>query len=336
MATAALSRTNGFPSAHAEELQNLLLRLWEKTNAERDMKGVLAAVVDILMPVVPFTATCLISFASERPQLYSSHAGASNTVQIAPASAASELASDKSELSSGPKNVPLDWNSLERRLASGKPFTCPDLLAKQSWQEHESYLARHGARAYTLQPLVLGGGMIGAAILWRSEPVPFTSEQLGILRAAASALAVAFSNALENQKAAARIDELEGELRTLRSHISDSAAGTGPKPKSPAPCIQDEMLYLRDRMLDPEPARFETVDQTNINAQLEHEERKLIETILAATHGRVSGKNGAALRLGLPASTLEFRIHRLAIDKFQFRRRPQKRVQPAGQRAGAG
>ena len=36
--------------------------------------------------------------------------------------------------------------------------------------------------------------------------------------------------------------------------------------------------------------------------------------------GRVSGPSGAARRLGLPHSTLEFRIKKLGIDKFQFRR----------------
>jgi hypothetical protein len=34
----------------------------------------------------------------------------------------------------------------------------------------------------------------------------------------------------------------------------------------------------------------------------------------------VAGEKGAARRLGLPASTLEFRIRKLQIDKLQFRR----------------
>jgi formate hydrogenlyase transcriptional activator len=49
-------------------------------------------------------------------------------------------------------------------------------------------------------------------------------------------------------------------------------------------------------------------------------ERALIETTLSACRGRVSGAQGAARRLGLPASTLEFRIKRLGIDKFRHRR----------------
>jgi len=45
-----------------------------------------------------------------------------------------------------------------------------------------------------------------------------------------------------------------------------------------------------------------------------------IETVLKATRGRISGPNGAAARLGIPASTLESRIKALGINKHQFRR----------------
>jgi formate hydrogenlyase transcriptional activator len=57
-----------------------------------------------------------------------------------------------------------------------------------------------------------------------------------------------------------------------------------------------------------------------LEAALEENERLLIEQALAATQGRVSGTSGAAVRLGVPASTLESKIRKLAIDKFQFRR----------------
>ena len=44
-----------------------------------------------------------------------------------------------------------------------------------------------------------------------------------------------------------------------------------------------------------------------------------IEAVLRETRGRVSGPDGAAARLGVPASTLESRIRTLKIDKNQFR-----------------
>jgi formate hydrogenlyase transcriptional activator len=44
-----------------------------------------------------------------------------------------------------------------------------------------------------------------------------------------------------------------------------------------------------------------------------------IESVLRATRGRISGPDGAAVRLGVPASTLESRIRALKINKHQFR-----------------
>ena len=44
-----------------------------------------------------------------------------------------------------------------------------------------------------------------------------------------------------------------------------------------------------------------------------------IESVLRETRGRISGANGAAIRLGIPASTLESRIRMLKINKHQFR-----------------
>ncbi|HEV7785757.1 MAG TPA: sigma 54-interacting transcriptional regulator, partial [Thermoanaerobaculia bacterium] len=53
-------------------------------------------------------------------------------------------------------------------------------------------------------------------------------------------------------------------------------------------------------------------------AGLREQERQRIEEALAQTGGRVSGANGAAARLGVPATTLESRIKRLGIDKRRF------------------
>jgi formate hydrogenlyase transcriptional activator len=50
-------------------------------------------------------------------------------------------------------------------------------------------------------------------------------------------------------------------------------------------------------------------------------ERREIEEALRVARGRVSGTNGAAKALGVPASTLESRIRRLGVDKYLYRRR---------------
>jgi formate hydrogenlyase transcriptional activator len=54
--------------------------------------------------------------------------------------------------------------------------------------------------------------------------------------------------------------------------------------------------------------------------QVTASERAAIEGALATSRGRVSGPRGAARHLDMPASTLEFRIRKLGIDKFRFRR----------------
>jgi formate hydrogenlyase transcriptional activator len=50
-------------------------------------------------------------------------------------------------------------------------------------------------------------------------------------------------------------------------------------------------------------------------------ERELIEAALAQTRGKVSGLSGAAAKLGIPASTLEWKIRSLKINKYRFKER---------------
>jgi transcriptional regulator with GAF, ATPase, and Fis domain len=324
MATAARSRNEA--SLGWDELQALVLRIWEVVNRERGIDGLLAAIAGVLQHRILFAAASLISIGPEGTRVLGTYA------QRNPQSlsgAGTSIAYLQAELDIGV--VAFDFSYLTRMMAPGKPFTCADLQLKQTWQDYELALARMGTRAYALQPLILGREIIGSAIFSRTKPEPFTSEQLRIMRAVSPAIASALGNALENKKDAEKIETLEAENRNLREQISwfnDRAPehGTGT-----AACIEDELLYLRDRMLDAEPSAQNLDGNTvrssgsSIDAQLQHQERRLIETTLTATHGRVSGPKGAALLLGLPSSTLEFRIQRLAIDKFQFRQKPPKR-----------
>jgi DNA-binding NtrC family response regulator len=54
-------------------------------------------------------------------------------------------------------------------------------------------------------------------------------------------------------------------------------------------------------------------------AETRHHQKAEIEAVLRETRGRISGPDGAAVRLGVPASTLESRIRALKINKHQFR-----------------
>jgi formate hydrogenlyase transcriptional activator len=55
-------------------------------------------------------------------------------------------------------------------------------------------------------------------------------------------------------------------------------------------------------------------------------ERKAIATALAECHGRVSGPQGAAAKLGIPHQTLASKIESLGIDKRQFKVHPSKQA----------
>ncbi len=76
-------------------------------------------------------------------------------------------------------------------------------------------------------------------------------------------------------------------------------------------------LWLSDATAAAQPAI-----ETNRPAHAARTEREIIEQALVATRGRVSGPYGAAVKLGIPASTLATRINALKIDKkpFKFRR----------------
>ena len=52
------------------------------------------------------------------------------------------------------------------------------------------------------------------------------------------------------------------------------------------------------------------------------QQKAQIEAVLKETRGRIAGPDGAAARLGIPASTLESRIKTLKINKHLFRGNP--------------
>jgi PAS domain S-box-containing protein len=59
--------------------------------------------------------------------------------------------------------------------------------------------------------------------------------------------------------------------------------------------------------------------QPELPRRLLAQEKNMIETALKETHGRVSGHGGAAVKLGIPRSTLESKIRSLKINKNRFK-----------------
>jgi formate hydrogenlyase transcriptional activator len=55
-----------------------------------------------------------------------------------------------------------------------------------------------------------------------------------------------------------------------------------------------------------------------LRERLHDSERQEIEQALLAAHGKVAGEDGAAARLKVPSTTLEYKIRRLGIDKYQY------------------
>jgi formate hydrogenlyase transcriptional activator len=72
-------------------------------------------------------------------------------------------------------------------------------------------------------------------------------------------------------------------------------------------------FFVEEAWLQPE------AEPRGLQPSLINQERKLIEAALAETRGRVSGPDGAARRLGVPRSTLEYKIQSLRINKYRYR-----------------
>lgn len=64
------------------------------------------------------------------------------------------------------------------------------------------------------------------------------------------------------------------------------------------------------------PARQEL--QSPLPDTLQNREREMIEAALAECNGKVAGPEGAAVKLGIPRSTLDSKIKQLKIRKHKF------------------
>jgi formate hydrogenlyase transcriptional activator len=77
---------------------------------------------------------------------------------------------------------------------------------------------------------------------------------------------------------------------------------------------ESDTFFVEEAWLRPEAE-----PSAGLQLSLVNRERVLIEAALAETRGRVAGPEGAARRLGVPRSTLEYKIQSLRIDKYQYR-----------------
>ena len=83
---------------------------------------------------------------------------------------------------------------------------------------------------------------------------------------------------------------------------------------------ETEIFSIDENWL-PQPPTLtaESKHQAELPRRLFAQEKEMIEAALKDTRGRVSGPTGAAVRLGIPRSTLESKIRSLNINKNRFR-----------------
>jgi PAS domain S-box-containing protein len=81
----------------------------------------------------------------------------------------------------------------------------------------------------------------------------------------------------------------------------------------------DTEIFSIDESWLPPPLTRESKQQVGLRRRFLLQEKDMIETALKDTGGRVSGPAGAAVKLGMPRSTLESKIRSLKINKNRFR-----------------
>jgi formate hydrogenlyase transcriptional activator len=204
----------------------LMLRTWEAVSAERELHGVLAALADVLVPVVPFDSIAIVDF-SEGLQEHQTHRIMALHVVGFPRNEGEtpEQLAKRTEPYWHPLNEvrPLiPYPKAEKGFLTGEPFACDDLLQKEGWYQHEFSLAQGGVRSYAAVPLVASGRLIGVATFTRVEQRAFPDAELSLLRDVGRALSVAAANALANEEIRKLREQLEEENICLRTQLGQT------------------------------------------------------------------------------------------------------------------
>jgi formate hydrogenlyase transcriptional activator len=241
MSESALALTPAASQAHRSAL---VLQIWEAISMERELPGVLAALADLLVPLMPFDAVAIIDFATmhsagrpahdpgehDKHRLFALHVvgmpriEGESAEQLAQRS--SQIASQQGETCVGGLTevrplIPYPDSGREG-LLTGEPDTCGDLLEKEGWYDHEFELAKSGIRSYASVPLVARGRLIGVAAFTRQQAMPFSSDDVAMLRDVGRALSIATANALANEEIRKLREQLEAENSSLRAQLGQA------------------------------------------------------------------------------------------------------------------
>ncbi len=202
-----------------EQRQILVLRAWEAVSTERELQGVLEAITQVLVPVVPYDGVAIISFDGANHGCYTAHIvgfprreGESLQEYFGRPEFVRQVETPIRPL------IPYDPMNIKLKM-DGAPYACNDLFAKEAWYEHEFHLAASGIRAYASIPMIVREKLIGVAAFSRVEPKVFTDGDLAILQVISRTLAVAVANALANEEIRKLRDQLEQENIVLREQL---------------------------------------------------------------------------------------------------------------------
>lgn len=204
----------------------LMLRTWEAVSVERELHGVLAALADVLVPVVPFDSIVIVDFSKGledhgQHRIVALHVvGFPRLEGETPEQLAKRTEPYWRPLAEVRPLIP--YPSFDPGLVTGEPLACDDLLQKEGWYQHEFYLAQGGVRSYAAVPLVATGRLIGVATFTRVEQRAFPAAELAVLRDVGRALSVAAANALANEEIRKLREQLEEENISLRTQLGQA------------------------------------------------------------------------------------------------------------------
>jgi formate hydrogenlyase transcriptional activator len=222
----------------SDRRHELVLRAWEATNIERDLRSVMGAVAEVLSPHVSIDGMGIVVWSGTfptggAPRLLDIHVGGG-----VPNERVDEILREADKRIPRPPDrpiVPYD-DTLIRDMHAGIPYMCADLLAKQMWYPHEHRLVTEGIRAYTSVPMNVRSRLLGTAVFSRRTPVGFDQDQVSLLSDVSRALAVAVTNALANEEIRALRDQLEAENVELRAKLGQAPWFDDIVGESPALC----------------------------------------------------------------------------------------------------
>jgi formate hydrogenlyase transcriptional activator len=202
----------------------MILSVWERLGATRDLQLFLAGVAEDLAPIVGFEGLGAVAFAPDAG--FRLLAAWNASVAPQPGETGDDLHRRTLQVIGAPlparPRAPYD-EELFRRIGDGIGVSCADLLAKDAWYEYEFALAAGGMRAYTSLPVFVEDRLTGLAVFTRQYPRPFSQDETHILAGAARAIGVAIARALADED----ITRLRDQLRE-DSHAPESRFGHAP------------------------------------------------------------------------------------------------------------